>query len=533
MIPGATGISDSSISALPFGPATDAIFSFVMDASAGGEFKLYAGTTRFLTALTDVPPVTPFAGHLRKSFSFSRSIASLVGGVSESFGDLALENSEADYDDVEINRALDGGRVVIKVGQVDDDGRAIYSSFFTVADLIASRKTADETVFRVSLTDKSFLLDVPAQPQVYGGTGQLDGGPEVAGKRKPWALGWLTGISPAPVIPVEGIYQVSYRSVQAISAVYDNGASYTPTSDYPNSVALRTATLVPGQYATCIAEGLLRIGGSAFGTLTADVAGDNVGGLAQTTAGIVRRLALVAAELAAGEIAENTFDLLDLQQPAPIGYFLAHTADETVEQVIQKLMNGIRGYAGFSLRLAQLEVGKFSVPSFIAAADYNEQRVLSIRREPMPDDVNPPPFRRRATYARNWTPLQAVAGEVTDRDRIAYLQSQFKVASTPDAAGDAILADHPLAKDTDPTESYFRDLADAQAFVDNDLDLFADSPGQYHAKLHSHPFVHEIGETVRLIKPRFDLTNGKRVVLVTIDDNIGDDGDIQDIVGVG
>jgi hypothetical protein len=86
-----------------------------------------------------------------------------------------------------------------------------------------AKKWLDHLLDISAFRDRGFLLDVPAQKSIYGGTGGLDGTSDLAGKRKPFALGWPSNITPATVIPVEGVYQVSDGPVSAISAVRDTG----------------------------------------------------------------------------------------------------------------------------------------------------------------------------------------------------------------------------------------------------------------------------------------------------------------------
>jgi hypothetical protein len=68
----------------------------------------------------------------------------------------------------------------------------------------ASRHHANEQTLSIDARDKTALFDVPARKSaVYAGTGNMEGGTEVAGKPKPWPLGWCDGVTAAPILPTE------------------------------------------------------------------------------------------------------------------------------------------------------------------------------------------------------------------------------------------------------------------------------------------------------------------------------------------
>jgi hypothetical protein len=59
------------------------------------------------------------------------------------------------------------------------------------------------------------------QPNVYAGTGGVDGGADLAGKRKPLCFGNPRNVSPVLLVPSLLIYQVHDGSVAGIDNVYD------------------------------------------------------------------------------------------------------------------------------------------------------------------------------------------------------------------------------------------------------------------------------------------------------------------------
>lgn len=533
MIPSATAISEAPISAIADESPWVVTFSFgtQIEAAAGTGTTIYAATDPFVTMAGDQPPDLFFPSKLRRTFTYERSVlgAADFSGLSVSIGRIELDNTDGYYDDLVTGYTPDGGIVTLKVGVVDANGRADYASFQTAAVFIGSRMTGDISTVMIDLRDKSYRLDQPASPNVYGGAGGLDGGAEVAGKRKPRAFGWVDNVTPAPVIPADQVYQINDGPVQAISAVYDTGVPLTFDADYATSVLLRNATLVPGEYATCIAEGLFRLGGSAYGVVTADVQGDNDGGFVETTAAIIERLVLTATDLESSDIAANTFQYLDLQQDAPVGYFIGHATEVTVAEVANNLMRGVGGYVGFA-REGLLEVGIIDAPGLVAPIQYDETEFISIQREPLPDDLSPPPQRVRVTYANNWTPLETVAGEVTDDDRIAELKEPHKIATTSDADAAALLRVYPSARDPEPVVAYFRDEADALAEAERRFTLLTAKRAIWRGTVPLAPFVHDIGEAVHVTVDRYELSAGKVMRVLSVRDDIGSNS--QEIAGL-
>lgn len=62
-----------------------------------------------------------------------------------------------------------------------------------------------------------------------------------------------------------------------IAAIYDSGIGLPIVADVPDLATLRAATVPPGYAATCVAEGLFRLGARPHGWVTLDATGDDLG----------------------------------------------------------------------------------------------------------------------------------------------------------------------------------------------------------------------------------------------------------------
>ena len=109
----------------------------------------------------------------------------------------------------------------------------------------------------------------------YQGTGGIEGPPDLAGNLKPRAFGACQTVAPVQIDTVYLVHQVhGYGAVDAIPAVYDFGIALDPArnkGDVANYNALIALTLVRGEWATCRAQGLFRLGAPSTHKISADV----------------------------------------------------------------------------------------------------------------------------------------------------------------------------------------------------------------------------------------------------------------------
>lgn len=128
----------------------------------------------------------------------------------------------------------------------------------------------------VRLKDPLSRFDQPVQTNKYLGTNDGPDGLEgteadIKGLPKPFGYGVCSEVPARPVNSSHLIYQVADGAVAAILAVYDKGVMLSLEGDYATPALLVDAEPAEGQYATCLAYGLFKLGASPFGTVTADI----------------------------------------------------------------------------------------------------------------------------------------------------------------------------------------------------------------------------------------------------------------------
>jgi len=451
--------------------------------------------------------------------------SNIIGSFTSANGELDLSNTDGAYDFLIQGFAIDGRQITVKIGIEGDS----YDSYYTVFSGTATDWVVQEDVVKILLADNSYKLSATVQPNLYGGTGGVDGTTDLLGKRKPRAFGYVNNVSPPLVIPASLVYQINDGPVSAVTAVYDRGSALTAGADFATVALLLAATIAAGHYATCNALGYFRLNSTPVGTITADVSGDNTGGIfTSTSSDIVQRIVSTTGTIPVPDgLYLPSFASVLAQQPAPVGFWVAPDDTNTIADVLAAIMGGIGGWAGFR-RSGKLEIGIFLSPFGVAPnASYDQVDVIKIQRQALPTSLSPPPYRFRCAYQHNWTVQTDIAGSV-GAARASFLAQADRYSESTNTA---ILIDHPIAQDTTPIASYFLNQIDAQAESDRLLALYNSNAAIYRFSVGVQPFALDLGEVVKITYPRWDITLGRALRIVEMTDNA--QSNTIEVVGYG
>jgi hypothetical protein len=485
---------------------------------------IYAAKHEYISRSTDAVPNQAYLGTLEKAFRVDRSVigSNRVGQeVTIGLGEVTLSNKEHDYDGFAVDRSAVGGDIEIRHG----DLYAPMAEWHIVMVGNITSGSVDRDRASFSVRDRGYQLDVPASPNVYAGTGGKEGGDDLKGKRKPRYFGWNENVKPPLVIPSAIALQVNDGPIQSVSAVYVRGVPLSPWGNYLTVEEMNAASITAGFFATCLQEGWIRVAvanDTELGEITCDFAGDNslAYGFVETAADIVKVLMLTATDLTAADIDQLTFDAVNAEQPAPIGFPIAAGSDETVRSACARIMASVGGWLG-PRRSGIFEVHLFDAPSGTASGEYDKTNVKDVSTQPLPGELATPPYRVRIGWSRNQTPGQTnLAGSVTE-ERRAYLAEEFRFATAEDLDN---ITNYPPGHELVEDDTFFRDEADALAEAERKLALFGIPRRLYTFRLTQPLFIHEVGQTVRLTFPSlFDLNDGKllRIVRLSEDDTDG------------
>ncbi len=193
------------------------------------------------------------------------------------YGAVKAADPNGDFD-----RLIDlgyGKPATLKLG--DDTGP--YSTFETVLTARCKVLSVGDTALSFAWEGRLAELDQPACPATFAGTNSGTDGLEgtaddIKGQPKPWAMGVLRNISPVLLNSATRIFGWNRAvggaraATATVSAVRFAGSPWTFDQDHATAAALQAASVTGGQYATCRAESLLKMGGSVAlnGAVTLD-----------------------------------------------------------------------------------------------------------------------------------------------------------------------------------------------------------------------------------------------------------------------
>lgn len=392
--------------------------------AAGTIKKFYMSTANFVTSPTDTPAHIAFDPALEDPGSIGFHVFSngeTTGDTQIEKGEMIVKNADGAFD-AWVNYGFDGRPIVVRQGS----GGAYPSSFPVVfVGTVEGVQTQGNKVI-VSIRDKQRLFDEPALTNTYGGTNALPNGVDgtandIKGKTKPKTFGKVFNVSPPQVNTSKLTFQVNDGAVASIDA-YDRGVALTLSSDYATSTALNAATLTTGTYATCLAEGFFRLGGSPTGTVTADVVQGATAGV-RTAAQLLTALAL-SAGLSGAEISAADATALDALNSTEVGCYIEK--DDTFKDHMDAIASSIGAWYCFD-GAGVMRMGRLSDPSTMTSAlDIAEYDLIGRPERRYGRSSGLPAYRVVVNHTKIYTTQESdVAGSVTDARR-EFLKNEYR-----------------------------------------------------------------------------------------------------------
>ncbi len=226
----------------------------------------------------------------RHSISGSWADDGILQEGSVNHSSLSFRMSSAYENEVWSSYEWTGGlaRIFVQTG-----GEGDFSTYKQVFEGSVSSLDRQGINATVGLLGPDALLDRDLLTLEYQGTGNAEGAAALKGKLKPRAFGYCQSVEPVLVDSASWIYQVHgygaissikpYEYAQALDAAKNKG-------DASDFATLKGITLLPGEWATCVALGMFRLGGTPSQKVSADV----VAGGASTVATILAQLLTLA-----------------------------------------------------------------------------------------------------------------------------------------------------------------------------------------------------------------------------------------------
>lgn len=470
----------------------------------------------YTTGPAESPANVHFEARLRAPLLLARTVPLTPESgarAPETYGLIEIDNADG-LQDGTADLAIDGRAATIKRGLRTDP----YSSFVRLFRGAGVKWERTTNALRLALRGRDYLLETPLQPNLYAGTGGAEGGAELKGKPKPLVFGIVRDFGAVAVDTAKLIYQLHDGPVFAIDAVYDRAQALTFDADYAAYAALAAATIPAGRYATCVAAGHIRLGGTPVGLVTADLRGDAApewGGYTANAANIARRILLARAGLGSADLDETGIEATAFRISGVVGYDFVEPV--TVAEALDRVC------AGAFLWWGNLRGGAFTVRRMAAPGSPRYQIGVSdivgdVELQGLPASVDPCNWRRRVGYARCRTPQSG-----TEIDNAALLPARrdfvreaFRVTTVAAASRTST---NLTATDPPPVESAFDQENDAAGLAQNLLDLFAPGRKLYRVPIRLNGHDIDLDDTVRVTWPRHGLAAGKDLRVIGMDED--------------
>lgn len=474
--------------------------------AAGTLQTFYLANDRFRTRQTDSPANEFFSERLSDPGNISITAfgdGRTGGGTRLSLGEIKIDNPDGDLDGW-LDYGFDGRRVVIRrgtPGAYPDDFETLYTG---TADTI----TVDGKAVSVRLRDLQLVFAVPILTARYGGTNVLPNGidgteDDLAGRAKPRLYGRVFNVSPPCVNTSKLVYQISDQAIASVSGVYDRGAALVFGTDRADSGALLGTAPGAGEYDTCLAEGLIRLGSAPAGEVTVDAAA-GASAVDRTAASILSTIAL-AAGVDPADISDEDRTALAADAPAELGIWISGESD-TYARVMDQIAASVGAYYAFDAT-GVLRMGRLTAPAGDPVLALEEYDCLSLERRAAKDgDI--PAWAVTVRHSRVWTPQTGdLAGTVTQARR-TFLASEYRAQRAEDVA---VKTKHLLAREIS-VDTLFVETADASNEASRLLALHSTRRDFFEVAVHldslsgASPWLMDV---VQLTHPRFGLSGGR------------------------
>ncbi|MCJ2019595.1 hypothetical protein MKK84_19515 [Methylobacterium sp. E-065] len=505
---------------------------------AGGVQTFYAASARLNTGAGDTPANQHFHPSLETPANFERHLfgdGTTTGASSVAFGEVVLANAHARYD-AWADYAFDGRPIIVRAMQQDRYGEPIglyRDAPIMLRGTIESLDISDAfRTVRLRIHDR--LADLDAKPLLttrYLGTttsagATAEGPATLKDTIKPRAYGLIRNLTPVDVNPFNLIRQVSDRPCSWIF-VYDGGVPLTFNRDYGTVAALTNASVAVGEFATCLALGLIRLGGTPAFAVTADV--QSVG--PRDAASLVQQI-LTDFGIAASDIDTASIAALTSKNGASCGLWV--NDERTALAAASTILMSVGGWI-VPNGLGAFTVGRLELPTGAPAAAFTEWQLRGEVKRVAPSDTNGaiPAYRVTVRYGQLATVFteDQIAGSITGARR-AGLQQEWQEAKAEDTSVQSVhLLAQELSFDTCLTEP---DDAGAEAArllaiykVRRDIWNFRVSvigpsyrPTQGSADVFAPAL--KMGSTISLQMSRFLPTPKPLVIIGRVDDAVAD-----------
>lgn len=223
---------------------------------------LYYSTHGFTSEPNDSPANTFYDARLKQSFTFHRSMfepGRLSGSSIPSYGSIVLNNRDGGLDHL-AGYAWGGRRARVWLGGAD----FALADYGLIFDGTVEAIEFGDGEISLRLRDLKYKFDREIQPAVFAGTGAEEGGVDVLNRRKPQPWGICRNV-PLLYLGVNGGKHTFFAGADIIGVLRVRDLGYELT--------FNASTPGPAEWTVNLSTGLVTLGGSYNGPITADIVG--------------------------------------------------------------------------------------------------------------------------------------------------------------------------------------------------------------------------------------------------------------------
>lgn len=444
----------------------------------GSPTTLYLSNKPFTSTSTDTPATTYYEPCLVGGLSFTENL-SLDGSASIGYGDLEITN---------INGVRDSWLEYIwakrELTMYIGDPRWHKADFYQIFSGVISDITArDKNTLNLVLLDKLEKLNKPISETLLGGTGQNKD------RVLPLVFGECFNIEPLYIsdVPANLEYQVHNGVTESIIEVRDNGVPLVGTS-------LPTFNLSAGKFT------LVR---SPAGQITASVQGEKPSGAYTNNATniikhIVKTYGQTHSLLTDADIDVAQFTSFAAANTQPVGIFCKDR--ENVLDVCQQLAGSIGASLSVSSQ-GKLRMVKLALPPggtvYTVGPEDMEFDSFSVTDKPEVKSSI------KLGYCKNWTPQTSGLASGIPTTHVSTLSDEWKPANSIDTA---VRDEYKLYDEAEQVDSLLLTSGAAQAEADRRRNLWDTPRFLLSATYFAHMLPVELGDTLTITHPRFNMT---------------------------
>jgi hypothetical protein len=507
--------------------ARDATF-FLLEVAAflpvdggGAETLLRVSDQGYRTRASDVGGVVAYPALLDTAFEIDRRLSlDPAQPTSRSDGAVRVSNLGNVLDAFVGTRNVDARRLRILIGQKKyDSDRGIYTdpAYSTLAPFfggLCSSWLLSEDALEVPIKDTSYWTSRPIQSELYGKGTNTDGGPSLLGKAVPLARGG-NDANPIKNVPLLQIDQVANLwqwtgGAGTIVHLYEGGkAVFAYAGDVDD---LSVGETPPGNYRTTNAKGILQLGSPTVNTITADVTGNFDGaGYITTPIAIAYGVLTELLGFPAEYCDQGAFADVDAAVPYIAGFWDDGTS--TGLQIVQDLLTSAGARLGTTRSgLLRPYLLQQTAPGQQAAVALTVDNTISVTPAALPSTLDPPPYRWRVGFNRNWTVQTSGLNASVDDARKVALSVSYETATWTDQE---VQSTWLRPGDPAPLVTYLLDADQAQAVAEGHGTFWRSNPGYYTVVVPMEVAAGiDFGDFLSLTWPLGRLAAGATVVVV-------------------